>query len=211
MKKEYFSVIQNPMTIIALFVGLTEIALGLVAVSGRVDQLDILVWFMVLFPTIVAIAFFVVLVRFPHHFYSPGDFRSDESYLSAHQLKDIKAFTHQSKSEMKMIPPSNETLKQMVSSLHSPLCFYLLKVANRNVMFDDHIALMRKELESTESKDEQATAEIIKAIGYVLCAWSNFRGVLFQCSVDGEEFTITVTDEVLSLLGDRVSMSKTAK
>jgi tetratricopeptide (TPR) repeat protein len=87
MKDSYFSHIKNPMTIISLFVGLVEVTLGL-SLAALPDGLkSVIVWFLVLFPTLNAIAFFIVLIRYPQNFYGPRDYQSDQSFLSSLQVR----------------------------------------------------------------------------------------------------------------------------
>lgn len=81
------------MTIIALFVGLTEIAFGLVFSEVPVNLQGPFIWFMVLFPTACAIGFFIVLFFRPQNFYGPADFRSDETYLAVNRrIVDVEAY-----------------------------------------------------------------------------------------------------------------------
>jgi tetratricopeptide (TPR) repeat protein len=83
MKKVYFSHIKNPMTIISLFVGVIELILGLSLIALPDNLKPVIVWFLVLFPVLNAIAFFIVLILYPHHFYGPHDYRNDQSFLSS--------------------------------------------------------------------------------------------------------------------------------
>ena len=58
MKKEYFSYIRNPMTIIALFVGLTEIGFTIALPKLSDDLQATFLWFVILFPVVCGIGFF---------------------------------------------------------------------------------------------------------------------------------------------------------
>jgi lysylphosphatidylglycerol synthetase-like protein (DUF2156 family) len=81
MKERYFSPIRNPLTIVALFVGLTEIGFA-ISLRQMPASLQLTIgWFLVLFPCVCAICFFAVLFFRPKNFYSPADFRSDDSYI----------------------------------------------------------------------------------------------------------------------------------
>jgi hypothetical protein len=73
----------TPLWIIALFVSFAEaISVGaLIATEGDVQLL--LTYFVILFPTGVALAFFVILYFKPKNFYAPGDYRD---------VKEMKAF-----------------------------------------------------------------------------------------------------------------------
>lgn len=105
MKQQYFSWIRNPMTIIALFVGLTEIAFGLAFSKVPASLQSSFTWFMVLFPTACATGFFIVLFFRPQNFYGPGDFRSDETYLTVNRrIADVEAYTRLINEKIESMP-----------------------------------------------------------------------------------------------------------
>lgn len=92
MKQQYFSPIRNPMTIILLFIGLTEIGLGIAFSKAPENVRSPIIWFMVIFPFVYAIGFFLVLFFQPQNFYGPADFRSDEGYLAVNRrIADVEA------------------------------------------------------------------------------------------------------------------------
>ncbi|GAB3909243.1 hypothetical protein GCM10028803_46490 [Larkinella knui] len=72
---------QNPLGIIALFVFFIEaiatVSLGLVATTPYVIYL---IWFIIIYPTFIAIAFFVLLWLKREALYSPGDYRDDTTF-----------------------------------------------------------------------------------------------------------------------------------
>ncbi len=75
--------ISNPLTIIAIFAALAEVAgtIALVGVDKEVQE--IFVWFVMLFPTILVVLFFITL-NFNHHvLYAPSDYDSDNTFLEA--------------------------------------------------------------------------------------------------------------------------------
>jgi tetratricopeptide (TPR) repeat protein len=72
---------RNPLGIIALFVFLIE-AIATVSLKFVIGTQYIghLVWFIILYPTFIALAFFVFLWKKREAFYSPYDFRSDDTF-----------------------------------------------------------------------------------------------------------------------------------
>lgn len=76
----------TPLSIIALFVTLTEVTLGFAA-TQTTDNIQIaLTSFAIIFPIIIAIAFFMILWSRPYMFYPPSEFGSDidvATYVSA--------------------------------------------------------------------------------------------------------------------------------
>lgn len=73
--------IKNPLTLIAVFAGLAEIvSIGVLPLLKDGVQY-IFVWYVMLFPTLLVVVFFLTL-NFNHKvLYAPGDFRTDEGFL----------------------------------------------------------------------------------------------------------------------------------
>ncbi len=76
-----FKKVSNPLTIIAIFAGLAEIngtvVLGLVPAALQ----EIFLWFIILFPGILVVIFFLTLNFNPSVLYSPSDFSNEENFL----------------------------------------------------------------------------------------------------------------------------------
>ncbi len=74
--------ISNPLTIIAIFAGLAEVAsTAALAVADKEVQL-LLVWFVMLFPVFLGVLFFVTLNFNPQVLYAPSDFQNEENFLN---------------------------------------------------------------------------------------------------------------------------------
>ncbi|MCL2888097.1 MAG: hypothetical protein FWF35_02130 [Elusimicrobia bacterium] len=73
--------IDNPLTIIAFFAAIAEvsatISLGLVGPELQ----KIFIWFVMLFPALLVICFFITLNFNPKVIYSPSDFKNEENFL----------------------------------------------------------------------------------------------------------------------------------
>lgn len=79
------AVVRNPLSVIAMFVVLVE-TISTVTLDRVVSSYYIaipLVYFCVLFPTLVAVLFFVTLWWKHQFLYSPMEYRTDEAFLSA--------------------------------------------------------------------------------------------------------------------------------
>ena len=75
--------IKNPLTLIAIFAGLAEVAATgvLPILNGSVQST--FVWYVMLFPVLLVIFFFVTL-NFNHRvLYAPSDFRDEQHFLDA--------------------------------------------------------------------------------------------------------------------------------
>jgi hypothetical protein len=73
--------VSNPLTIIAIFAALAEInstvALGLV----QNEMQEIFIWFIIGFPTLLILLFFVTLNFNPKVIYAPSDFKDEENFI----------------------------------------------------------------------------------------------------------------------------------
>ena len=76
-----FGPIRNPLTIIAVFAGTAEISgTGILPFIAAPNQ-RIFVWFLIVFPTLLVVAFFLTL-NFNHHvLYAPSDFKDEENFF----------------------------------------------------------------------------------------------------------------------------------
>jgi hypothetical protein len=72
--------IKNPLTVIAIFAGLAEVSGTAVLPLMAPQTQQTYVWFLMAFPALLVILFFVTLLLKHHVLYAPTDFRSDESF-----------------------------------------------------------------------------------------------------------------------------------
>ncbi len=87
------AVVRNPLSVIALFVLLVEAIATVTLIQVR-DQPQVavpLVWFVVLFPTMIALLFFSTIWWAHQYLYAPTEYRSDESFLTAIRLQRVEA------------------------------------------------------------------------------------------------------------------------
>jgi hypothetical protein len=201
MKQTYFSHIRNPMTIIALFVGLTEIGLGVAFPKAPEHLQGAFLCIMASLAFLNTIGFFLLLFFRPSHFYGPGDFRSDQTYLAAAQGKAFSGrlveITEQTEKQ-NLEPPSIGVLKVMVDHLHDPFCWYLLKVANRPLSGDEHTRILFAEYGLGSPDDRSFVAPTV---------WQSFlaftlglKGLLFELLLEEDLLTFQISAEVLDLL-----------
>jgi hypothetical protein len=72
----------NPLTLIAIFAGLSEAVSAAALPFLEAAAQDRLVWFVTLFPCGLVVLFFVTLWVWPGKLYGPGDYKTDEAFLS---------------------------------------------------------------------------------------------------------------------------------
>ncbi|HEX8286421.1 MAG TPA: hypothetical protein VF556_00380 [Pyrinomonadaceae bacterium] len=80
--------INNPLTLFAIFAGISEIsstcAIGLV--SNELQY--IFIWFVIGFPILLLLLFFIILILKPRVLYSPSDFKDERNFLITMELLD---------------------------------------------------------------------------------------------------------------------------
>lgn len=87
--------VSNPLTIIAIFAGVSEISGTVVLPFLKEENQAIFVWFLMIFPGLLVLLFFFVLLFKHHVLYSPSDFLSDESFLKVVQISGNKVQNNQ--------------------------------------------------------------------------------------------------------------------
>jgi len=234
MKKEFFSHIRNPMTIIALFVGLTEIGFGIGIRNVPQELQSFFIWFIILFPFLCALGFFIILYFRPQNFYSPLDFRSDATYLAVQkQSADLTGITQYiaDEKDAKSGKETSDTLSSIsvsnISSMSKETIFYLLKVANKPLTMAEHVEIMNKELPmdllnsvnlqvNQVFSDEPSLSKLGPAIGNlaeqmfitgaVVGLWTNFDASIIEPNITPEgKVALSISSEVLKQLGAKIS------
>lgn len=79
--------ITNPLTIIAIFSGTAEAFASSALVFLPTETQSIFIYFVMFFPLVIVIAFFIVLILKPHALDAPSDFANQEHFLDVHNLK----------------------------------------------------------------------------------------------------------------------------
>ncbi len=80
--------VSNPLTVIAIFAGITEVGGTIVLPFLSQTNQTQYMWFLILFPVALIILFFGTL-NFNHRvLYAPSDYREDSSFLAASKIKN---------------------------------------------------------------------------------------------------------------------------
>jgi len=212
MKSQNYPWIKNPMTIIALFVGLTEIGFG-IAFSKIPTNLQIyFVLILFLFPTLCAIGFFVVLYFRPHHFYGPGDFRDDESYLAINKRIDkIKSFitiTNEKKPETHAYHLNKEILSSIINCLDEGVCWFFLKARGKPLTFMELLEILEREKGYGSNEDTiEALINRVAMVSYMRCLGDNFLNYIYQLrQKPNEKLVLEVSDETVKLIKQKLGL-----
>lgn len=112
--------INNPLTIIAVFAALAEvnatIAIGLIDKELH----HIFIWFVIMFPTILVILFFVTLNFNTKVMYSPSDYNDDKSFMDS-LFGGYYGDKKENKEEFNPVKLSIELEQKLTESLQSKL------------------------------------------------------------------------------------------
>jgi len=78
--------VKNPLTIIAVFAGIAEVS-GTVVVSFLLEnQQAVFVWFLIIFPILLVLLFFLTLNFNPKVLYAPSDYENEDNFLKVHRF-----------------------------------------------------------------------------------------------------------------------------
>ena len=80
-KKNLLDSVKNPLAVIVIFAGISEVAMTVTLVQLPLEMQKIFIWFVMLFPLILVGAFFFILYKKPAVLFSPSDYKKDEMYL----------------------------------------------------------------------------------------------------------------------------------
>jgi hypothetical protein len=73
--------IRNPLTVVGMFAGVAEVSGVWVLPRLSLDLQGAFIWFVMLFPALLVLAFFLTLNFNPKCLYAPGDFRDDAAFI----------------------------------------------------------------------------------------------------------------------------------
>lgn len=103
---------RNPLGIIALFISLIY-GFACLVLSTSIDNLRSncerlpLIWFIILFPVVILIAFIYLVINHHEKLYAPSDFREDDSFIQTIDEKKVKKKQLQELKELESSEPTN--------------------------------------------------------------------------------------------------------
>ncbi|MCX2566913.1 hypothetical protein OQ496_10650 [Acetobacter suratthaniensis] len=74
--------VKNPLTVIAIFAGTAEVSGTAVLPLLEKDTQQVYVWFIMVFPLLLVVAFFIVLYNKNYVLYAPSDFKDENLFAS---------------------------------------------------------------------------------------------------------------------------------
>ena len=85
---EKINSVKNPLTIIAIFAGIAEVSGTVITPFIDKELQGIYIYFLIGFPTILVILFFITLWFKSNVLYAPSDFSNEENYLTVNKFYD---------------------------------------------------------------------------------------------------------------------------
>lgn len=116
------SKVQNPLTIIAIFAGIAEIAGTTVLLGLPLEIQRVFVWFVILFPFVLVGLFFLVLLFKHGVLYAPSDFTDESNFIGILKNRsnkinnELNGATSAIEEAKKLIGTLEEAKKQLAES-----------------------------------------------------------------------------------------------
>jgi hypothetical protein len=133
---EKIKAINNPLTIIALFAALAEVAgtVSLATIDKSMQQTFI--WFVMGFPTLLVLLFFITLIFKPRVLYAPGDYKDEKNFMRtisgapdlSKSFYDLRKFIESAKSEMTKVIRTDSDTEEERSRLTQVVDQYLKRI-----------------------------------------------------------------------------------
>ncbi|MFW9929227.1 MAG: hypothetical protein ACFFD1_07540 [Candidatus Thorarchaeota archaeon] len=182
--------VTNPLTIIAIFAGLAEIA-GTTSLSLISNDLQFyFIWFVMGFPILLVIAFFFTLHKYPAHLYAPGDWQEEKYFLESLSMKDRE------KSKEKSINLDKKTLENLIDSMDDDILNYLLDIHGTKKFnhedFKKYFSAWKDEFNQAFS----AANGIVKAYNHILLEFSK------------DDHTLLLFEDVISIIKKKLNITK---
>jgi len=143
--------ISNPLTIIAVFAALAEVA-GTAALVGVEKEVQVIfVWFVMLFPTLLVALFFVTL-NFNHYvLYAPSDYDNDTNFLEA--IKGRKELNGNFVNLEEEVNRLSDTLQEALKKQKGGICHE--SIESFNSVINQELAIVRERVERTKESAEE--------------------------------------------------------
>jgi len=91
---EKFKKVSNPLTVIAIFAAIAEIS-GTVILPILSESIQPgFVWFLIGFPTLLVLCFFITLNLNPRSLYAPSDYKDEDNYVKIMSGAKIPEFVN---------------------------------------------------------------------------------------------------------------------
>jgi biotin operon repressor len=150
--------VSNPLTVIALFAALSDVAAT--SAMGFMDHAiqQTFVWFVMLFPVLLVVLFFATLVLKPDVLYAPSDFKDESNYMVlregtsriALRLREVEAKLSIETEEQLVEDARGEPIKEKIIGDKYPGSSLNVSEINREVM--ESISSILSDVEKLKAK-----------------------------------------------------------
>lgn len=131
---EKVGLIKNPLTIIAIFAGIAEVSGTIVLPFIASENQELFIYFLILFPSILVILFFITLNFNNKVLYAPSDYADESNYIKINRYDKIE----QKNIEVKVSKENLETIQ----------------LQQKIEIFDTQISQLRNEIRNLNIKSE---------------------------------------------------------
>jgi hypothetical protein len=142
------SKVQNPLTIIAIFAGIAEIAGTTVLLGLPLEIQKIFVWFVMIFPLGLVTAFFMVLLSKHEVLYAPSDFSNEQLFVDL--LNRNKKMQTYLKEASKIVEEVENSTKSTSKD----------DVPNKDTDITEKLNAIKRKLETAQQNNSNATEEL---------------------------------------------------
>ena len=176
--KSGITLARNPLGIISLFVFFIEaIATISLRIAVETEYVGHVVWFIILFPTLIVLLFFVTLWAKRESLYSPMEFRDDESFLAL--LTKVDRL--EAKQEVAELDPVTADLPDVFATIDRLLALNDVRSAIevgraylKQSQYDESTKVFSY-LQSKASRRDEAYYKILSNLAYSLIGKSKYQ------------------------------------
>ncbi|WP_152683076.1 hypothetical protein [Paenibacillus sp. VT-400] len=147
--------VQNPLTIIAIFAGIAELAGTTVLLGLPLEIQKVFVWFVMLFPIGLVAAFFLVLLFKHKVLYAPSDFVNENNFMNLLQNKKVQHDIVEVVELLEQTKENNKANEQLKQDLNEAL-LKLESVQQNNEVNSEHFNYLMKIPFYDESEQEKS-------------------------------------------------------
>lgn len=109
--------INNPLTMIAVFVGISEVSLCVTLIQLPQELQAQFIWFVMFFPLTLVAPFFVILWKKPAVLFAPSDYQKDSYYLDS--ITPGSSLSAETKTKVSQLEDNVELLSDTVDNMLS--------------------------------------------------------------------------------------------
>ncbi|MEK3796098.1 hypothetical protein MKX42_30615 [Paenibacillus sp. FSL R7-0204] len=109
--------VSNPLTIIAIFAGLAEVA-ATVAINSLSEKLqETFLWFLIGFPILLVLLFFIVLWFKPENLYAPSDYTNEDNFMKSIAKAETEHIVEEAIDKVNESSIESSVKEEVISSL----------------------------------------------------------------------------------------------